>query len=89
MAYWSRPDYVPGRLPGRSVEKAGRPPGRPVEEASRPACRKVHRKKAVNRPVDRQARLDFPFRIQIPFLDRIKSNLGFLKSRDSVAINRG
>ena len=36
--------------------------------------------------VDRQARLEFPFRIQIPFLDGIKSNLGFLKSRDFVAI---
>ena len=32
---------------------------------------------------------DFPFRIQIPFLDGIESNLGFHKSRDSVAINRG
>ena len=44
---------------------------------------------SVDRPVDRQARLDFSFRIRIPFLDGIESNLGFHKSRDSVAINRG
>ena len=30
--------------------------------------------------------MDFPFRIRILFLDGIKSNLGFLKFRDSVAI---
>ena len=103
----SRPDYAPCRPPGRLVEEAGRP-------HVRPACTNVHKKEAVDhpidrlkawlsrlgavdqhcrpwhgsvdRPVDRQARLDFPFRIQIPFLDGIKSNLGFLKSRDSVAI---
>ena len=88
------------------MEEAGRPHGRP-------ACTKVHRKKAVDRPVDRltwpnsrlgpidragrpwhgsvdrQARFDFPFGIRIPFLGGIEFNLGFLKSRDSVAINRG
>jgi len=39
--------------------------------------------------VDRQTRFDFPFGIQIPSLDGIESNLGFLKSRDSVVINKG
>ena len=38
--------------------------------------------------VDRPARFDFPFGIQIPFLDEIESNLGFLKSRNFVVINR-
>ena len=44
---------------------------------------------SVDRSVDRQARFDFPFGIQIPFLDGIESNMGFLKSKDSVAINKG
>ena len=44
---------------------------------------------SVDRPVDRRTRLEFPFRIRIPFLDGIESNLSFHKSRDSVAINRG
>ena len=43
----------------------------------------------VDRLVNRQARLKFPFRIRILFLVGIESNLGFYKSRDSVAINRG
>ena len=92
---------------GRSVDRWRRSVDR------RPACMNVHRKEAVDRPVDRltgprsrlgpvdrcgrpwhgsvdrQARFDFPFRIRIPFLDGIESNLGFLKSRDSVAINKG
>ena len=44
---------------------------------------------SVDRPVDRRTRLEFPFRIRIPFLIGIESNLGFHKFRDSVAINRG
>ena len=96
----SRPDCAPGR-----------PPGRPVEEAGR-LCTNVHRKEAVDRPVDRlkvgllsvgggrparstvawvgrpTGAFDFPFRIRIPFLDGIESNLGFLKFRDSVAIKK-
>jgi len=44
---------------------------------------------SVDRPVDRQARFDFPFGIRIPFLDGIEFNLGFLKSKDSVVITRG
>jgi len=44
---------------------------------------------SVDRPVDWQTRFGFPFRIQIPFLFGIESNLGFLKLRDSVAINKG
>ena len=44
---------------------------------------------SVDRPVDRQTRFLLPFGIQIPFLDGIEFNLGFLKSRDSVAINKG
>ena len=42
----SRPDCAPGRPPGRSVEEAGQPPGRT-------AWTNVHRKEAVDRPVDR------------------------------------
>jgi len=68
-------------------------PGRPTEEdllsgrRDRPGRSTVA---WVGRPaVDRQARLDFPFRIRIPFLVGIESNLGFHKSRDFVAINRG
>ena len=47
--HWSRPDCASGRPPGRPVEEADRPPGRP-------ACTNVHRKKAVDRPVDRLTR---------------------------------
>ena len=40
-------------------------------------------------PVDRQTRFLLSFGIRILFLDGIESNLGFLKFRDSVAINKG
>jgi len=56
-------------------------------EPSRPAVDGGH--ESVDRPVDRQTRFDFPFRIQILFLLGIESNRGFLKPRDSVAINKG
>ena len=44
---------------------------------------------SVDRPVDRQTRFLVPFGIRILFLNGIEFNLGFLKSRDSVAINKG
>ena len=44
---------------------------------------------SVDRPVDRQTRSGFPFRIRIPFLFGIESSRGFLKPRNSVAINKG
>ena len=65
-------------------------PGRPTEVASSSGRRGGPGRSTVawvGRPVGRPQ--DFPFRIQIPFLDGIESNLGFHKFRDSVAINRG
>ena len=90
-----RPVEEPGRPACTSVHRKERSTG-PVDRLTRARSRLGAIDQAgrpwhgsVDRPVDRQARLDFPFRIRIPFLDGIESNLGFHKSRDSVAINRG
>ena len=87
---------APGRYPSRPActRRSGRPA--PVDRLKWPCSRVGAVDRAgrpwhgsVDRPVDQQTRLEFPFRIRIPFLDGIESNLGFYKSRDSVAINRG
>ena len=68
-------------------------PGRPTEVASlsgwrgRPGRSTVA---LVGRPAGQPTdRLEFPFRIRIPFLIGIESNLGFHKLKNFVAINRG
>ena len=86
---------APGRptCTGEHRKERSTGPGRPTEVAllsgrrGRPAGRPLHG--SVDQPVDRRTWLEFPFRIQIPFLIGIESNLGFHKFRDSVAINRG
>jgi len=77
----------------RAQEGAVDRPGRPTDKGSlsvghgRPGRSTMA---WVGRPAGRPTgAFDFPFRIRIPFLDGIESNLGFHKSRDSVAINRG
>ena len=65
---------------------------RPVDRGKERSTGPVDRLKAdCSRlgPVDRCARFLLPFGIQIPFLDGIEFNLGFLKFSDSVAINKG
>ena len=92
---WRRPVDRAGRPACTGVHRLERStgPGQPTEVACSQegavdrASRSWHG--SIDRPVDRQTRLEFPFRIRIPFLVGIESNLGFHKSRDSVAINRG
>jgi len=73
----------------RAQEGSDRPPGRPTDKALVSVGPGRPWYGSVDQPVDRQARFDFPFGIRIPFLDEIESNLGFLKSRDFVVINKG
>ena len=69
---------------------------RPVDRCREAIDRQVDRLKGaksrletVDRPIDRQTCFLLSFEIRIPFLYGIESNRGFLKPRDSVAINKG
>ena len=92
----ARSTGVHERAQEHSGRPPGRPPGRPTDKAlisvgpGRPARSTVAWVgRLAGRLADRQMRFLLPFGIQIPFLDGIESNLGFLKSRDSMAINKG
>ena len=89
------------RSAARSTGRGGRSTARStgvhdvhkVSPVDRPVDRERERSTdAVDRGMGRstgRSRFDIPFGIQIPFLNGIEFNLGFLKSRDSVAINKG
>ena len=81
-----------GREEIEEVEKAGRPPGRPVYTTCTGIAQSTARSTVARsgRPHGRptESRL-LSVLVRIPFLFGIESNWGFLKPRDSVAINKG
>ena len=81
---WRRPVDRPGRptCTGVHMLEWSTGPGRLTEVASLSGRRGRPWHRSVDRPVDRRTRLEFPFRIRIPFLIGIEFNLRFHKLRE-------